>query len=177
MLMDISLPAGLKLRPAQKEDEPFLEQLFRSTRTQLFQILQEKQLIESLIGQQFQLQQNYYKQQWPNASNLILCLADKPVGKIILDKSKTHIHVIDIAVEESVRGQGLGTSLIFALQNFATKHALAIKLAVARDNLAAKKLYLTLGFYVTNQSATHEFLEWSLQGASTDPRPFMALQE
>lgn len=177
MFTDIVLPAGLELRPAQTEDEPFQEQLFRSTRKHLTQILLDKQVVDTLIQQQFQLQQAYYRKQWPNANTLVVYFSNKPVGKIILDKSETHLHVIDIVIEEAMRGQGLGTSLLRALQVIAAKQSFSITLSVDRENLAAKKLYLALGFGVVSQSDTHEFMVWSSCSVPTDSRSSMALQE
>lgn len=161
MLDDLVLSSELELRIAQAEDEIFMEQLFRSTREFLYSMPMPKQYVDVLIGQQYQLQQASYRQQAPSAVALIIQLQGKPVGKVMVNKDNTAFHIVDCVLTPHVRGNGYGTAVFRAIQLAAAKRSMLVKLSVDRQNLRAKKLYLSLGFHVNEISATHESMLWS----------------
>ena len=160
MLADVLANSGLELRPARVEDDVFAEQLFRSTRKYLTQILVDSQFPETLIQQQFQWQQRHYKQLWPDAKDFIIYFSMQPVGKLTLNETANDLHIIDFIIAEKMRGKGLGTSLLRALQAVAKKQSLALRLSVDCENLSARRLYLALGFKVVTQTDTQAFMVW-----------------
>ncbi len=72
------------------------------------------------------------------------------------------LHMDGIAVDESVRGQGVGTQLLRMLSDFATNRGYAsIRLDVIDTNPLAKKLYEKNGFRVT-ETHRYPYLKWML---------------
>lgn len=169
MLQDIPLSTGIRLRVAQAKDRAFMEQLFLSTREYLYQIPLPKLQLDTLIGQQYHMQQACYAEQSPHAYTLIIQRADEPIGNITLDETETALHILDLALVPEVRGEGYGTALLHAIQAVARNRSVAIKLSVDRQNPRAQKFYRRLRFQPAGRSDTHEFMVW-LPPASDAPQ-------
>jgi ribosomal protein S18 acetylase RimI-like enzyme len=160
MIVDISLPFGLQLRAMQPQDSEFTEALFASTRDYLYSMPIPKNQVDFLVKQQFQMQQASYASSFPHAETFIVELYGKPVGKIIINNTAASLHVIDIALISDVRGKGFGSAILRALKKVSEQRLLPLRLAVDQQNVRAKKLYLALGFVVSESSATHDTLLW-----------------
>lgn len=158
MLKNAALPDGLTLRLSAAADADFMEQLFRSSREHFYSMPMPRQQIDLLLAQQYRLQQASYARQWPDARTLIIERAGKGIGKIVLDESATSVRIVDFVLEAAMRGRGYGTAILKALQAAAGERR--IGLSVDRQNPAAKKLYLGLGFRVNAVSDTHEAMVW-----------------
>lgn len=157
---DINLPCNLGIRKIRKEDQPFLEQLFFSSRPHLALIDMPEAFISSLVSQQYMLQQAHYQTQWPDTEKLIITLANSDIGKIITALSDTSLRIVDLALLQHYRGKGIGTSILRSLQQFARQHSLPLKLSVDNQNSLAKKLYLSIGFQITGHTETHDSMIW-----------------
>lgn len=160
MLTEIALLPGLFVRKATSDDQPFLENLFFSTRNYLYSMPLPKSQVDLLIRQQFLLQQSSYLSSFPAAEIFIINHQSLAVGKVMVDVSSDTIHVVDIALSENARGKGWGSALLRALKKYAEQEGRLVKLAVDQQNIRAKKLYLALGFRVTESSLTHDTLLW-----------------
>lgn len=160
MLTKAALPQGLGLRIARPGDKPFMEKLFQSTREFLYLTDAEKEYIDMIIHHQMQLQENSYGNQSPNACTMIIEKQNVPIGKVVIDLGSNIAHVIDLAFIAEARGKGYGKSVLQAVQYVATQQMLPMGLAVEKQNLQAKRLYLALGFQVAEESLTHEFMLW-----------------
>ncbi len=160
MLTETALLPGLFVRKATPEDQPFLESLFFSTRSYLYSMPLPKSQVDLLIRQQFLLQQSSYVSSFPAAEIFIINHQSQPVGKVMIEVSSGAMHVVDIALSENSRGKGWGSALLRALKKHAEQEGRVVKLAVDQQNIRAKKLYLALGFRVTESSLTHDTLLW-----------------
>ena len=161
MLSEISLPGGLELRPERERDQAFLKQLFRSTRQFLYQIQLPVSHIDLLVDQQFQLQLMHYRRRFVNLTTWIIQLKSAPVGKIMIDAQEAALHVVDFCFLPDQCGKGYGSAVLDALQALAAKRRTILQLTVDRQNLAAKKFYVSLGFQIAGMSDTDETLVWS----------------
>ena len=65
----LSLPNGLHVRPSSGSDEPFLIELYKSTRNDLDLIDAETDFIEHFKESQFKAQTESYEEMFPNAIN------------------------------------------------------------------------------------------------------------
>ncbi len=75
----------------------------------------------------------------------VFCLVDEE----LLDDPREQVHVLDIMVTESARGQGIGRQLMNAVDRFASERKIArIVLDVLSANERAIAFYRTLGFDV-----------------------------
>ncbi len=164
MLSGLNPGYGLGFRPAQAADGIFTEELFRSTREHFYSLPMPWEHIDLLLAQQYRLQQASYARQWPDARTMIIERAGQGIGKIVLDESTADMRIIDFVLDPGMRGQGYGTAILQALQAAAGERR--IGLSVDRQNLAARKLYLGLGFAVEAVSETHESMSWAPSGVA-----------
>lgn len=166
MRYELELP-GLDLSVAEAADEAFMEELFRSTHDHLYAMDVPAQYINALVKQQYQLQKNAYQNQWPDATSFIIRSCEHAIGKIVIHEEQSLLHFIDCAFVPEERGKGYGTAILRSAQAVAEKHQIALKLSVERHNLRAKKLYLSIGFDVVEETASHEIMTWSPPMATT----------
>lgn len=160
MQTTMSLPDGLGLRIAKPSDQLFIEKLFQATREFLHQADADKEYIDMVIDQQMYLQTEGYGKQFPNAYTMIIDKQQEPIGKITLDFGANLVHVLDLALIPAARGKGYGKAVLQAMQYVAQQQMLPVGLSVETYNLPAKKLYLSLGFQVAEQTLSHEFMLW-----------------
>lgn len=157
---DIFSQSNLALRPSQANDEAFLERVFRSAREDLLQLNLPGNMLELMLRQQYQLQQQAYSRQWPDACSWIIQAMGLPVGKIMLAQHQQAVHIVDIAFLPEERSKGRGSVLLKELQLVVAQHQLCLSLAVDNRNWRARKLYESLGFVTSGSTATHDFMQW-----------------
>lgn len=160
MLNTVSLPDGLGLRIARQEDKPFIEKLFHSTREFLYLADAEKEYVDMIVQHQMQLQEESYGSQSPNACTMIIEKQSTAIGKVIIDFGSNLAHVMDLVFIAEARGNGYGKAVLQAVQYVAAQQKLPVGLTVDKENLPAKKLYLSLGFQPAEESLTHQFMLW-----------------
>lgn len=137
----------IDLKPSDKNDTEFLKDLFYQQKLIEYQYIKyDELLISSLIEMQYHAQQISYSDQFPLAESYIAVLNNKPVGKIILDKSVNY-HIVDILIHPDYQNKGIGTQIIKVLIMEAKEKSKDISLMVASHN-PAKNLYKRLGFEI-----------------------------
>jgi len=114
----------------------------------------------STLTIQYNAQRRGYAEQCPSASTCFLTRGGERAGWAIVDRSGGAIHVVDIAVLPEVRGQGIATAALRALQDEAAREARAMTLSVHRDNAGAIRLYSRLGFKTASADDSYLYLEW-----------------
>jgi ribosomal protein S18 acetylase RimI-like enzyme len=148
--LEISLPLGsLRLRPERDEDQPFRLRLFFDSRPAEFALLQrqlEPAAFDQLMLFQFQAQTMSYRASFPQARFDIIELDRTPIGRIVVDRPGTQIHIVDQAVVPGMRNRGIGTAIMQALMDEAARDGLPVRLKVASSNDPSMRLYLRLGF-------------------------------
>jgi ribosomal-protein-alanine N-acetyltransferase len=91
----------------------------------------------------------------PRVSNLMVALADAPVRKVIgfviFWTVEDEMHILNLAVAPEIRRQGVARKLVrTALAHARRKGAKRAFLEVRASNIAAQKLYSSLGFAGTS---------------------------
>lgn len=157
---DVFLHSNMDLRPSQTSDGAFLERIFCSSREDLLQLNLPGNMLELMLRQQYQLQQQAYSQQWPDARIWIIQAMGLSVGKIMLAQHQQAVHIVDMAFLPEERSKGRGRALLKILQIAVAQHQLALSLAVDNRNWRARKLYEGLGFVVSGSTATHDYMRW-----------------
>jgi len=158
---ELTLPPGYTLRLARPDDGDFLFALFCSTRTEFALLPLPKAQLEQLMRQQYEWQQQGYANHYPDAGNWIIETQSGPVGKIMLFKQVSLVHIIDFIVAPDWRNRGIGNTILAALKDYVETKAGVLRLSVDRQNIQAKRLYLRHGFVVSQISDTHEEMVWS----------------
>lgn len=160
MLDEFNSLIGLSAKAANANDNPFMAQLFYSTKPFFYELGLPREVVDTMLAQQYQLQQASYREQYPNANTYILFYHQQAVGKVMLDTSEYRVHIIDLIVINSMRGQGFGSAILAFIKQEAAIRNLPVGLSVEKENARAKKLYLQHGFKLESCSDTHELMLW-----------------
>jgi ribosomal protein S18 acetylase RimI-like enzyme len=157
----IDTPVGpVHSRPETPSDADFLYALFCVSRPPDWDPLRgHPAIFEQLMRQQFEAQAAQYGQRFPNASFEVVELEGERVGRVVVDRSGTGLHVVDIAIVPMLRGRGIGTAVLRALLAEAEAAGLPVHLSVASSNDRSLRLYLRLGFVVTAKQTAYLTLE------------------
>lgn len=150
----------LDLRKTFVDDDPFLSEVYASTRIDEMSTwgweIHDK---SAFLSMQWMIQKKAYQSQFPNAENLIIMYDGIRVGRMMLQKTQEKIQLIDISLLPQSRNKGIGSSLITNLQQESLLKNLTIELHVTPLN-PAKRLYERLGFYLHETSDFYWKMVW-----------------
>jgi ribosomal protein S18 acetylase RimI-like enzyme len=136
-----------ELRLVETSDEPFLFELYESTRGQMFALAAlEPGQREMLVRMQFEAQRRGYRQQHPNSREFIVMAGGERVGRLWLEESEEAARVVDITVAPARQGNGLGTAVMEDVIERARRAGRPVRLSVDKMNGRAYELYRRLGF-------------------------------
>jgi GNAT superfamily N-acetyltransferase len=131
-------PLDLSLREATPADEPFLLEVYASTRLEELEPFGwDDNQKQAFIKMQFMARERTY----PRADNRIILLGGRPVGRMLVDRGEATTLLRDIAVLTEFRNAGIGSQLIQDLM----KEGKPIELHVIATSPAVR-LYERLGF-------------------------------
>ncbi|HEX8708409.1 MAG TPA: GNAT family N-acetyltransferase [Pyrinomonadaceae bacterium] len=150
----------LSLRAVVAEDEPFLFEVYASTRNEeLAAWGWDAAQQEGFLRMQFLAQGRSYGTDDEQTSHQIILLDERPAGRLVVTRTESYIRLTDIALLGPYRGSGIGTALIKELIEEADAGGLPLRLHVLKTNLGAKRLYERLGFRLSGESGMHLKLE------------------
>jgi len=152
---------SIVLREATAEDLPFLAHLYRDTRRQELEGWgwpREQQ--EWFLQMQFDARQRSYETAFPDARDRLICVEGAPVGRLLVNREQAALHLIDIALLEKHRNQGVGRQLIGQLQKECARDGFTLRLQVLEGNPAIR-LYRRLGFTETGTEAMYLQMAWT----------------
>lgn len=155
-----TLADGIGMRPAAPSDEPFLQGLYQSSRADLQWIDGDAELIDTVVANQYQVQQAGMGNQYPNAMHLIVEKAGSAIGAVTVDFGHNEVRLIYLALIPAVRGRGYGKIVLQGVQRAAQQVASPIAVVVWRNNVEARRLYLELGFRVEETQPAADRLVW-----------------
>ena len=142
-------------------DAAFLASLYASTRTDLHSMTADPAFVASLIAMQQRFQAAGYRNDFPGASHLLLERDGAACGRIVVDAGPQAVRLVDIALLPEVRGQGLGSHILRALQACAARHSVPLTLSVHHSNPRARRFYLAHGFHAHATNAMSEQMMWN----------------
>ena len=159
--IEVQSPVGvLQLRPEREEDRDFRFQLFCDSRQPEFALLLAPPAYQQVMNHQFHAQTVGYRTQFPHARFDIIELSGEPIGRIVVDRPGTEVHIIDQAIVPPLRGRGIGTALMRALMDEAGAAGLPVRLEVQSEQDPAYRLYRRLGFVPFETQPLCMRLEW-----------------
>lgn len=161
-VISIASPLGrLALRPEREDDQAFRYSLFCVSRPPEWDMVQlDPQFREQLMRHQFEAQTTSYRAQFPKARFDIIELAGQSIGRIVVDRPGSMLHIVDQAIVPQLRNKGLGTAIMRSLMDEAGARGLPIRLMVGSSNDPSLRLYLRLGFTPIEESLAYIELEW-----------------
>ncbi|MEO7496274.1 MAG: GNAT family N-acetyltransferase [Massilia sp.] len=155
------LLAPLHARAPDGADTDFLARLYASTRPDLHSLTADPAFVSSLIAMQQRLQTAAYLHAYPTANYLVLEYQGQCAGRIVVNESAADLRLVDIAVLPALRGQGVGSQILGALQRYCRERGLSLTLSVHHTNPDARRLYRRLGFEIESCSALSDQLVWN----------------
>lgn len=147
----------LSLREATSEDEPFLLEVYASTRIEELEGLGwDDNQKQAFIKMQFLARERSY----PRVDNRIILLNGRPVGRMMVDRDDASILLRDIALLTEYRNAGIGSRLIQDLIKEAAVSGKPIHLHVVSTSPAVR-LYERLGFRLNgDETAAYLQMTW-----------------
>jgi ribosomal protein S18 acetylase RimI-like enzyme len=156
--LQVDLGPGVRLRPLEPGDMPFLASLYASTREQeLAQLPWSAEEKAAFLSFQFNCQHQHYLRHYPEARLDIIEREREPIGRLYLAPLPGEIRIMDIALIPSARRHGIGTRLLEAVLERAESDRRSVSIHVERGN-PALALYQRLGFEVCEDRGVHLFL-------------------
>jgi predicted acetyltransferase len=150
----------ISFRPVvMPDDEPFLQELYASTRDDLNAVFSDKDQLRQLLLMQYNGQKATYSAEFPNAVDEIVLFDGEPVGRLMLDHRDNSIHGVDIAIIRSTRNRGVGTGVLVGLFEECARKGVFFTLNVAKGN-PAMRLYERLGCSTERDNGTHFLMTW-----------------
>jgi ribosomal protein S18 acetylase RimI-like enzyme len=149
-------------RPVAPADEPFLYDVYASTRAPELALVdwsdEEKDVF---VRQQFQAQARHYREHYPNATHDVIVVDDVPVGRLYVDRWPAEIRVVDIALLPRYRRRGLGSRLMRDVQAEGAASGRCVTIHVERFN-PAWRLYRRLGFTPVDEAGpVYLLMKWT----------------
>ena len=154
------LAPSLTLRPAAPSDEPFLAELYATTRAgeiAAFGWTEQERTVFCM--QQFTAQSRHYATYYPDAEHSIVLAGEGAVGRLYVDRAADELRVVDIALLPEHRGAGIGTTLVRRLIAEAGDRGVPVRLHVLKVS-PALRLYERLGFVAVADAGAY----WALEG-------------
>ena len=151
----------ISFRAAQfPQDAPFLLEVFTSTREDIQSIVDWTDEQKAAFYQmQFNAQHTYYQEHYADAEFLIIEAGDCQVGRLYIERWDKEFRIIDIALLSVHRQQGIGSSILRAIQMLAQQQELGVTIHVEHYN-PALRLYNRLNFRQVDDTGVYYLMEW-----------------
>jgi GNAT superfamily N-acetyltransferase len=152
------------VRPAKASDREFLRCVYASTRAEELALTDwSVETCSDFVKMQFDAQEAHYLKHFPQAELGVIEVGEgdtrMPVGRLWVDRRVASVHVLDIALLDSLRGQGLGTACLRKLMAEAAARGVPLTIKVERFN-PARRLYDRLGFVEDGEHGMHVQMAW-----------------
>ena len=155
---------AVTFRPIRSGDEPFLSQVYASTRLDELAVTDwNGEQKAAFLQMQFAAQHTFYQENYTSTDFLIVLQDDIPVGRLYVARWKDEIRIVDIALLPAYRGTGIGTAMLRDLLAEANAAGKPVRIHVERDN-PALRLYQRLGFEMIEDKGVYLFMEWRSRG-------------
>jgi ribosomal protein S18 acetylase RimI-like enzyme len=171
-ITQLSTASKVTLRPETPVDEPFLFDLYATTRDYEMDLVPWTEVQKrAFLNQQCAAQLRHYRWHYPDASYRIVLLNSAPIGRMYVRQTGQEMSLIDISLVRECRGRGIGTRLIRELLAEAETSRKRVSLYVEIMNPACR-LYERLGFRMVENHEIYLLMEW--QSRSNEPHPPLA---
>jgi GNAT superfamily N-acetyltransferase len=157
------------LRPVTKDDDPFLLEVYGSTRAdELAQVEWEEGQRQTFLRWQFDLQRREYDERFPDARYQLILIDGEPAGRIWTGEDAEQIRLLDIALLPQFQKRGAGTVLLRGLMDEAAQAGKLLRHMVFVLNNDAHRFYERLGFVVIEDLGAYKHMEYRPSGGSEE---------
>jgi ribosomal protein S18 acetylase RimI-like enzyme len=149
----------LQLRPIRESDQPFLRDLYGSTREEeLQQTGWSQEELDKFIDFQHNAQHTHYMREYSKAQFDIILADGEKVGRLYVDRRKDEIRIVDIALLTRHRGKGWGSYYLLQLLEEGRQKNQPVRIHVEHNN-PALNLYKRLGFKQMDTNGVYLLME------------------
>lgn len=150
---------SITLRPIRPEDEPFLYEVYASTRQQeLATVPWSDAQKAAFLRMQFDAQHQCYHETYLGAEFRIILRGEQPVGRLYVHRRPDELRIVDIALLPEHRRAGIGGALLRELLAEADRAGKPVRIHVEHFN-PAMHLYERLGFKRIGDTGVFYFME------------------
>lgn len=156
------LPAmTITLRAVSEADEPFLFELYAGTRREeLAPWNWPEAQVAAFLEMQFRAQRLSYADAFPGAEHNLVLEEGRPIGRLLVWRGPTAVHLVDLSLLPAARGRGTGSLLLRQLMQECAAAGMPLQLQVLTSN-PARRLYLRLGFRRVGGDSMYDHMEWT----------------
>lgn len=140
------LPNGIRLRMARASDKNIERRIHDANRPELQLLQGGMDYIQSILDMQLRARDTEYGRRFENAYHYMIEKSGDTIGRLVLDFGTDGIRIVDLAVLPAFHRQGIGTTVIGAMQRVAATLPAPVILSVRLDNPGAIRLYVSMGF-------------------------------
>jgi ribosomal protein S18 acetylase RimI-like enzyme len=153
-------PPPVSLRPEQPGDEGLLFDIYASTREEELALTNwDEPMRRAFLDQQFNAMRQGYRSMFPAGEFSVIELYGQPAGRMVIQRGKNEIRVVDIALLPAYRNRGIGTFLMRQVCAEAANAGKLVRLCVLKNNRAFR-WYERLGFVKIGEISFYDELEW-----------------
>lgn len=137
---------GVSCRDVVPPDRPFLRELYREVRSAELGLTDwDEPRKRAFADDQFERQDQWYREQYPGARFLVVERDGMPIGRLYYLAGAEELRLMEMTLVPGERSRGLGTAIVRSLLEIADARGLAVTLHVETFN-PARNLYSRLGF-------------------------------
>lgn len=153
-------PSAVRLRAEAAEDETFLANVYASTREDELNLTNwDAAARAAFLDMQFKAMLKGYRSMYPQAEFSIILSDEKPVGRMVVERTDVEIRVVDIALLPVHCGRGVGTKLMREIMEEAARGSKPVRLTVFHGTRAIG-FYERLGFRAKSAPDIYIEMEW-----------------
>jgi GNAT superfamily N-acetyltransferase len=150
----------IKLRPEEPGDENFLLEVYASTRQEELDTTGwDSATRAAFINMQFAAMRRGYRSTFPHGEFSIVLADGLPIGRIVVNRAREEIRVVDVALLPTHRGKGIGTALMKAVLEEAALAKKPVRLHVLIDSRVVG-WYQRLQFSTIGEPNPYQEMEW-----------------
>jgi GNAT superfamily N-acetyltransferase len=135
---------AVERRPAVAGDEPFLRELYASTRPEVADWPDEART--AFLAHQFEAQRTGWSTSFPGSDHDVIVLGEQPVGRVWVHWSDGQCLIVDLALLPEHRRQGIGTQIVEEVLAAANRVGVPVRAHVERMNTPSLAFWTRLGF-------------------------------
>lgn len=155
--------ATITLRPVTADDEPFLLEVYASTRVDEMALVPwSSEQKRAFVSAQFKAQQEHYQKTYPSACHQVILSGGHMVGRLYVAKLENEIRILDLTLLPKDRNRGIGSGLLENLKDEAKGLGLPLRIYVETFN-PSLNLFRRLGFTPGEQQGMHVLMDVRLE--------------
>jgi GNAT superfamily N-acetyltransferase len=137
----------ITLRSVLESDRSLLFELYAGTRqAELSQAPWTEAQKQAFLEMQFAAQTEGYRNARPDATHEMICMDERAVGRLYLDRLADRLHIVDITVAPESRNLGIGSEVLKAILAEADRGGKRVTIYIETFNRSLS-LFQRLGFW------------------------------